>query len=138
MRTRRCGLEWLTVGLPLFRKGHFLVANQPSCALILLRVEFDFEWDPHKAAKNLKKHGISFEQVAHVFQDPLAISIPDEDHSRPDEERWVTIGKSLSDIICVVCHLVQEINRNRFRIRIISARKATKAERAQYDSNDVG
>ena len=54
---------------------------------------FEFEWEPAKAASNLRRHGISFELAATVFQDPLMRSIPDEDHSE-FEERWITIGQA--------------------------------------------
>jgi uncharacterized DUF497 family protein len=52
-----------------------------------------FEWDPEKAASNLAKHGVSFEEARTVFGDPLATTVPDPDHSGA-EERWLTTGLS--------------------------------------------
>ena len=52
-----------------------------------------FEWDPDKAKKNQKKHGVSFEEASSVFADPLSITIPDPDHSE-EEDRFVTVGES--------------------------------------------
>ena len=54
----------------------------------------EFEWDPKKAAKNLKKHGVTFQEAATVFTHPLAITFADPDHSE-DEERHLTFGLSL-------------------------------------------
>lgn len=85
-----------------------------------------FEWDASKARANLKKHGISFEEATTVFGDIDAITIKSKVSS--SEERFVTIGKSLvGELIIVVVHT----DRND-RIRIISARPASKAERKQY------
>ncbi len=52
---------------------------------------YEFEWDPAKASANLNKHGLDFEQAATVFLDPLAATIPDEEHSEK-EVRWITLG----------------------------------------------
>jgi uncharacterized protein len=88
-----------------------------------------FEWHDRKAAANLRKHGISFEEAATIFGDPLSITITDERHSRPNDERFVTIGSSIRNQLIVVIHLEHEM-----RIRIISARRATSRERKQYES----
>jgi uncharacterized DUF497 family protein len=53
---------------------------------------YDFEWDPEKAQANVNKHGLNFERAATVFLDPLAITIPDGEHSET-EVRWITLGK---------------------------------------------
>ena len=53
---------------------------------------YEFEWDPVKAQVNLDKHGLDFERAATVFLDPLAVTIPDEEHSE-DEVRWITLKK---------------------------------------------
>jgi uncharacterized DUF497 family protein len=95
-------------------------------------LQYNFEWDPKKAALNLRKHKISFENAAEVFLDPLAISIYDEEHSGL-EDRWITLGKSSENVTLVVVHTFLEQGRNRFHIRMISARKATKKERKQYE-----
>ncbi|HFD32927.1 MAG TPA: BrnT family toxin [Gammaproteobacteria bacterium] len=89
-----------------------------------------FEWDDKKASQNIKKHGISFEEATTVFGDPFSITIYDPLHSR-EEDRFVILGMSDKNRILVVVHT----ERND-RIRIISARKATKKERKQYESNE--
>jgi uncharacterized DUF497 family protein len=86
-----------------------------------------FKWDNTKARVNLAKHGVSFEEAASVFGDPLALTFPDPDHSI-DEKRWLTFGVSQSDRLLVVVH--SERDRS---IRIISARKATRHERGIYE-----
>ena len=89
-----------------------------------------FEWDEKKAIQNIKKHGISFEEAATVFGDPFSITIYDPLHSQ-DEDRFVTLGMSNRNRLLVVVHT------DRYdRIRIISARKATKKEREQYENNE--
>ena len=89
-----------------------------------------FEWDEKKADQNIKKHGIPFEEAATVFGDPFSITIYDPLHSE-DEDRFVIIGISNKNRVLVVVHT----DRND-RIRIISARKATKKERNQYETNE--
>ncbi len=93
---------------------------------------FNFEWDPAKAATNLRKHGVSFEQAATVFHDPLMISIPDEEHSET-EDRWITIGKTGNSKLLLVVHTFLEITANSITVRLISARPATKHEQRQYE-----
>lgn len=87
-----------------------------------------FEWDPAKAAANLKKHQVSFEEARAVFFDEFAIQFFDEDHSM-DEERFLMLGMSSDAKLLLVCHCERE---NGDVIRIISARKATKREGAFY------
>ena len=87
-----------------------------------------FEWDDDKAARNLRIHEVDFREAATVFEDPDAITVPDELHSE-DEGRSITLGLSLLARVLLVVHTDR-----RARIRIISARKATPAERAQYES----
>jgi uncharacterized DUF497 family protein len=86
-----------------------------------------FEWDPKKAAANLNKHGVSFQEAATVFGDPLAITFQDPDHSE-DEERQVTFGVSLRKRLIVVSHAQRED-----RTRIISARPMGRKERVIYE-----
>lgn len=88
-----------------------------------------FEWDAPKSSANLRKHGVSFEEAASVFGDPLALTFADPDHSIR-EARFVTIGQSSRDLLLVVAH----VERGR-AIRIISARKATKHERTIYEQD---
>lgn len=87
-----------------------------------------FEWDDEKAAINLRKHGVDFEEAKTVFEDPFALTIADDPHSH-DEERWIILGFSLLARVLLVVH-TERIE----RIRIISARQATPLERAQYES----
>lgn len=87
-----------------------------------------FEWDPIKAAANLQRHGISFDEASSVFGDPLAITIDDPDHSS-DEFRFLTTGMTKEHLLVVVAHT--ETNG---RIRIISAREPTRQEKRQYES----
>jgi uncharacterized DUF497 family protein len=98
-------------------------------------LQYKFDWDPHKAKQNLQKHNLSFEQAAEVFLDPLAVSIYDEEHSL-DEDRWITIGKDHINLILVVSHTFREENIDNCRIRLISARKATKKEIKQYKGDE--
>ena len=98
-------------------------------------MQYNFEWDPYKAKKNLHKHKVSFEQAAEVFLDPLAISIYDREHSL-DEDRWITIGKDQANLILVIVHTFQEENIDNCRIRLISARKATKKEIKHYEGGE--
>ncbi len=88
----------------------------------------EFEWDPSKAASNHKKHGVSFAEAATVFFDPLSITVPDPVHSG-DERRFVITGLSYQRRAIVVVHVDRSD-----RIRIISARRATPAEREKYES----
>ena len=88
-----------------------------------------FEWDPAKAAGNFAKHGVSFEEAATVFRDPLSATAPDPDHSL-DEERFITFGVSTSGWHLVVAHADRDDT-----IRIISARPATPGERKIYEED---
>ncbi len=87
-----------------------------------------FDWDPTKATANLKKHGVSFEEAQSVFYDEFAIQFFDEEHSS-DEERFLMLGMSIHAQLLIVCHCERGGGNV---IRIISARKATRSERAFY------
>jgi uncharacterized DUF497 family protein len=89
-----------------------------------------FDWDPRKARRNLRKHGIDFDEASTVFADTLSITIPDPDHSE-DEERWVTMGLSNRQRLLVAAHTEEEET-----IRIISARTADRLERRKYEEGD--
>jgi uncharacterized DUF497 family protein len=84
--------------------------------------ELRFEWDPAKAAANLKKHGIDFDEAKSAFADERAKILPDPDHSDA-EDRFILLG------LLVVCHCYRERDNS---IRIISARRATKPESRHY------
>ncbi len=88
-----------------------------------------FEWDSSKAASNKRKHGVSFDEAESVFYDEFARVIPDPDGS-VGEERFIIIGQSELYNTLVVCHCYRE---HEDKIRIISARKAEKRERKQYE-----
>lgn len=96
--------------------------------------EYRFDWNPVKAQNNRRKHRITFEMAATVFNDPLAVSIQDEEHS-DNEERWVTLGRARNGILLVIAHTYHETGVNTADVRIISARRAAKRERRQYESN---
>ena len=80
----------------------------------------NFQWDENKARTNLEKHGVSFEEAATVFGDPLSLTIPDPAHSQV-EDRWIVLGHSHQRKLLVVVHTERGDN-----IRIISARRASK------------
>ncbi len=86
-----------------------------------------FEWDANKAASNLAKHGVSFEEAATVFGDPRSITIPDPEHSRT-EARFIILGRSHRERLLVVIHTERGDN-----IRVISARRAGRGERKDYE-----
>jgi uncharacterized DUF497 family protein len=85
-----------------------------------------YEWDTAKAAANVRKHGVSFEEAASVFLDPAAITFLDPDSQ--EEDRGITIGRSGQGRILFVAHTERED-----RLRIISARRATRQEQEQYE-----
>jgi uncharacterized protein len=97
-----------------------------------MAVRIEFDWDPAKAASNLAKHEVSFEQAMTVFADPLALSRTD-DAPGLQEERWVTIGLSSDTKLVLVVHTHVELSDDHVYIRIISARKPTKKERRDYE-----
>lgn len=87
----------------------------------------EFEWDERKAAENLRKHGVDFADAALVLEDDLALTVEDPDAQ--DEERWVTMGHDPNQRVLVVAYTWRGE-----RIRLISARKATGAERRRYET----
>ena len=89
-----------------------------------------FSWDPKKAAANLKKHGVSFEEASTVFHDTLSITGSDPDHSG-QEQRFVTFGNSSQDRLLVVAHTDEGET-----IRMISARLVTQQERSIYEEGE--
>lgn len=88
-----------------------------------------FEADPAKAAQNLKKHKVSFEEAASVFGDLMAYTFADPDHS-VGEERWLTFGMSHMGRILAVIYTERQ-----GKVRLISARLATKHERSTYEES---
>lgn len=86
-----------------------------------------FEWDANKAASNVAKHGVGFEEATTVFGDPLSITIPDPAHSQ-SEMRFIILGRSHLGRLLVVIHTERGDN-----IRVISARPASRRERKDYE-----
>jgi len=93
--------------------------------------DLHLEWDPAKERANLRKHGISFTEAETVFSDDYALVLPDPDHSSAEEERLLIVGLSAALRVLVVVHCEREGGNI---IRLISARRATRSERAQYDA----
>ncbi len=87
----------------------------------------NFEWDPPKALANVKKHGVTFDEAATVFLDAMALSGPDPDHSL-DESRYISFGMSSLGHLLAVSHTYRPGG-----IRLISARRVTRAERKLYE-----
>jgi uncharacterized DUF497 family protein len=86
-----------------------------------------FEWDPTKAAKNLRAHRVPFDEATSVFGDRLAVTFADPDHSI-GEPRFLTFGQSSEGRLLVVSHTQRQ-----GRVRVISARRATRHERKIYE-----
>lgn len=107
--------------------------EQISCdgAEVASRFQYQFEWDATKTRRNLRDHGVAFERAASVFLDPQALSTFDDKHS-PSEDRWITVGLDRTGNLLVVCHTYGEETETSARIRVISARKATRNEAKQY------
>jgi len=96
--------------------------------------DWSFAWDEAKSAKNLKAHGVSFEEAASVFVDPDSLSFYDPDHSK-DEDRYLLFGVSSRLRVLVVCHCYRQDDSV---IRIISARRADPPERKAYNARRKG
>ena len=93
-------------------------------------MDADFEWDSRKAAENRRKHNVSFQDAVTAFADPLAVTVSDPDHSSAAERRYILVGRSARGRLLVVSHAERGT-----AIRIISARPATRRERAQYEES---
>lgn len=100
----------------------------PFSFKVLLYYPVNFTWDPRKAASNRTKHGVTFEEAATVFGDPLALAI--EDATYP--ERTLLLGMSDRQRVLLVVH----VDVSDDTIRIISARRATSHERRRYEEGD--
>ncbi len=90
----------------------------------------DFEWDEEKAKENLEKHGVDFADAVTAFEDMMALTMPDR--ASEEEERFVTLGTDALERLLVIAYTWRED-----RIRLISARKATRRERRQYEGKRV-
>ena len=91
---------------------------------------YEFEWDPAKAAGNLKDHKVSFDAASTVFGDPLTMLMSDPDHSE-EEERYLLLGVSVQGRLLVVSFAERPP-----KTRLISAREATRRERRQYEEGE--
>lgn len=89
----------------------------------------NFEWDRNKAAANLAKHGISFDEAKTVFNDPLYVDFYDPDHS-DEEHRYIMMGMSMQSRLLLVAYTERGDV-----VRLISAREATRAERKAYEQS---
>lgn len=94
-------------------------------------MSYNFDWDPTKAARNLKDHQVAFEEASTVFGDPLAMLMADPDHSE-EEERYLVLGMSLRSRLLVVSFVERPP-----KTRLISAREATRHERRQYEEGET-
>jgi uncharacterized DUF497 family protein len=90
----------------------------------------DFEWDDAKAELNERKHGVSFAEAMTVFGDPLSLTAYDPDHS-DEEDRYITMGRSTGGLLLVVSHTDRGD-----KVRIISAREASRRERRDYEDGN--
>jgi len=88
-----------------------------------------FEWNKDKARANLTKHGISFDEAKTVFDDPLYVDFYDPDHSA-EEERYIIVGQSVRHRLLVVSY-----TERKNKIRLISAREATRTEKNAYEAD---
>ena len=94
-----------------------------------------FEWDEPKNLSNQRKHGLSFEEAAQVFRDPMQVSF--QDRIENGEERWQTLGLVRGVLLLMAAHTLREEGQASTVVRIISARRATRQERRLYeDKND--
>jgi uncharacterized protein len=100
--------------------------SSTAAAVLCYDAAVIYEWDPAKAASNLRQHRVSFAEATSVFLDPVALTFDDPDHS-DEEDREITIGTSSKQRVLFVSHCARGD-----RIRVISARKATRRERKQY------
>ena len=89
----------------------------------------EFEWDKNKAAANLSKHEVSFDEAKTVFSDPIYVDFYDIDHS-DNEHRYIIVGQSLQGRLLIVSYTERE-----YAIRLISAREATRRERDSYENS---
>jgi uncharacterized DUF497 family protein len=88
---------------------------------------YEFEWDPAKERTNRRKHKVSFDEATTVFADPFSLNMPDPSHSER-EERFVVLGRSSKARLLIVAYAERGL-----RTRLISARRASPAERRLYD-----
>ena len=98
---------------------------------MMLKTTYEFDWDDSKAASNLRKHAVRFEEAMAVFNDPLNMTRFDDEHSE-SEDRWVTLGQANGGTLLLVVHTYSPIDEQHVLVRLISARRPTKREAQQY------
>ena len=96
-------------------------------------MDYNFIWDPAKARRNVKKHGVTFELATAIFEDPMALTIYDVDNSDNDDDRWITLGRISGQHYLSVIHTYHDQHNDAVTIRLISARPATKHEIKDYE-----
>ena len=94
--------------------------------------DYEFEWDDAKAQANLAKHGVDFMDAMSVLADPLAMTRFDDEHS-DEEERWVSVGRAANGQLLLIVYTFHASGPNTALVRLISARAASRRERAQYE-----
>ncbi len=99
-------------------------------------MQLNIGWDPVKAKANERKHGVTFPRASQVFRDPFATSVYDETHSG-EEERWATLGVDSNSVLLVVIHTWKQVDPENVAVRIISARRATRREAAEYNEREA-
>ena len=106
--------------------------RQVPLAFVYTKTGQRFTWDPAKAASNLRKHGISFEEAVRVFADPMAVTR--QDRIENGEQRWQTIGAVGGFTLLLVAHTFWDDEAGIEVVRIISARRADRKERRIYEN----
>ena len=96
--------------------------------------QIHFEWDEAKALSNVHKHGVAFLSVVTIFRDPRIVTLFDQDHSG-SEERWISTGIASNGLLLVGAYRWAEVDAGNVNVRIISARKATSAEKCAYQES---
>jgi uncharacterized protein len=99
------------------------VVNEPS---------YQFDWDERKAAINENKHGVTFKLAASIFYDPNLLTVADVEHSEA-EERWFSVGVAANGVLLSVVYLWSDADPAAVKVRLISARRATRPEGRQYE-----
>lgn len=98
-------------------------------------MKYIFQWDDNKARVNLAKHKVSFEEGKTIFYDLFILTFRDEFHSE-NEDRLISIGMSINEMLLLVVHLEREVTSEGAFIRIISCRKTTATERKRYEEDE--
>jgi uncharacterized protein len=129
LSSRGAGRHGKAKALSILAAKPGIIAQTLHCSYNRFVAKLRFEWDARKAAANRRKHGISFEEAKTVFYDERALLIEDPD-DEGEEDRFVLLGISTAIRTLVVCHCYRESDS---LIRIISARKASRTERRDYE-----